>query len=352
MCDGNWLVFEPPIAQIHNKLYRIIGDSESFEREEIPNYPDFRDADGSWFGYVIVSVNGNLYTTISKTPDISWSGPFTGIKLLKSSDNGVSWHRVNCEGKILKLDVIDSMRNVVNQEEMFFMRNSIFLKKEQNAYPFSFMDFVQEGQDHSASKDDFVYIYSPEGAQSHKLTMARVQKDNIEIRDVLEYFTVFDSKNEPQWSKDITKRGYVHEFPEKSAKNDYFGWYSWLPSVVWNKGLGLYIMANGGSYAGYGMTDSDEDYYDRWMHTETGSLGFWYSENPCRPWTQFYYTDYWEVDDEDNRTYQPKLSPKWISEDGKNMTLIWSDAMKNAEGKSHSTNYLLNQMEIEIKIGE
>jgi hypothetical protein len=37
-----------------------------------------------------------------------------------------------------------------------------------------------------------------------------------------------------------------------------------------------------------------------------------------------------------------KLSPKWISEDGKTMTLISSDA-----GDDHDTNYKWNQMEIE-----
>jgi hypothetical protein len=85
------------------------------------------------------------------------------------------------------------------------------------------------------------------------------------------------------------------------------------------------------------------------MHTETGSLGFWYSENPYGPWKQFYYTDYWIVDNEKNRTYQPKLSPKWISEDDTEMTLIWSDAMANEEGKSHADNYIWNQMKIRIE---
>ena len=165
-----------------------------------------------------------------------------------------------------------------------------------------------------------------------------------------QFFTKYDERNQPQWSDNIEERGYVHKYPAKSAKGHYFGWYSWLPSVVWNEGLGLYIMVNGGTYAGLGMTNSDEDYYDNWMHTETGSLGFWYSENPYGPWEQFYYTDYWIVDDEKNRTYQPKLSPKWISEDGTKMTLIWSDAMKNEEGKSHSVNYLWNQMEITIHV--
>ena len=34
------------------------------------------------------------------------------------------------------------------------------------------------------------------------------------------------------------------------------------------------------------------------MHTETGRLGFWYSENPYGPWKQLYYTDYWIVENE------------------------------------------------------
>lgn len=54
-----------------------------------------------------------------------------------------------------------------------------------------------------------------------------------------------------------------------------------------------------------------------------GSLGFWYSANPFGPWEKFYYTGHWIVDDLNNRTYQPKLSPKWIGEDGTEMTLIW-----------------------------
>ena len=47
-----------------------------------------------------------------------------------------------------------------------------------------------------------------------------------------------------------------------------------------------------------------------------------------------------------------KETVKRIDARGDNWCLTWSDAMKNAEGKSHSTNYLWNQMEIEIKVAE
>lgn len=350
MDDGNWLDQDIYETQIHNHLYRITGEADNFEREDVPNYPELSGEEGSWFGYGVLAVNGDLYSAISKTPGKSWSGPFTGVKLLKSPDNGASWFRVDKAGNERPLGPKDKIRNLVNDEEMFSHKEFGKPHVEQEAYPFSFFDFVQNGQNNAAAKDDYVYIYSPEGAKAHQLNLARVPNDKIGIRSEWEYFSAYGTDGKPEWSKNIADRGYAHEFPEKSRNGRYFGWYSYLPSVVWNEGLGLYIMTNGGSYAGYGMTDSDEDYYDRWMHTETGSLGFWYSENAYGPWTQFYYTDYWTVDDDKNRTYQPKLSPKWISDDGKKMILIWSDAMKNEAGKSHSTNYVWNQMEIEIDL--
>ena len=346
MCDGNWLGGK---RFYHNHLYRIVGGPDKFSRHDLPHYPDLSGKSGSWFGYGIVSVDGALYSVISKTPGESWSGPFRGIKLLKSSDNGKTWHRVNRWGQERKLGPTDDARKEVNADEMFFLEEFGLPHQSRRAYPFSYVDFVKCGKDNAAAKDDYLYIYSPEGAHAHKLLLARVPKYKLGIRSAWEYFERYED-NRPMWTAEVTKRGYVHVFPEESNDGNCFGWYSWLPSVVWNEGLGLYIMVNGGTYAGHGMTASDKDYYDSWMHTRTGSLGFWYSQNPWGPWRQFYYTDYWTVDDPKNRTYQPKLSPKWISEDGKRMVLIWSDAMKNDEGRSHTVNYKWNQMRITIRL--
>lgn len=346
MCDGNWLGGK---ESFHNHLYRILGGPRNFERQDIPGYPQYVWGTGSWFGYGIVSVDGRLYSVVSKTPANQWSGPFRGIKLLTSADNGRTWYRVKRRGQQRQIDPRDESRNEVNLEEMFFLEEFGLPHQNKEAYPFSYVDFVKCGKDNNAAKDNYLYIYSPEGAHAHKLLLARVPKDRLGIRSHWQYFVKYDD-GRPVWTSDIQERGYVHEFPSRSQKNHFFGWYSWLPSVVWNEGLGLYIMVNGGTYAGHGMTESDKDYYDAWMHTETGSLGFWYSANPYGPWQPFYYTDYWTVDDPANRTYQPKLSPKWISADGKEMVLIWSDAMKNKEGRSHTVNYKWNQMKITIQM--
>ena len=161
----------------------------------------------------------------------------------------------------------------------------------------------------------------------------------------MSFFLKRNADDSAEWTKSIEDRGIVHTFPEKTA-NDYFGWYSWLPSVVWNEGLGVFIMVNGGTYTGHTLDTTE--YYHRWMHTKTGSLGFYFAVNPWGPWQQFFYDPYWTVDSDNNRTYQPKLSPKWISEDGREMVLIWSDAMKNSKGRSHSVHYKWNHMKIKI----
>ena len=95
----------------------------------------------------------------------------------------------------------------------------------------------------------------------------------------------------------------------------------------------------------YGIKDPSKGFWDGWCRDcpLPGSIGFWYSENPWGPWKQFYYKDAFYPDNKENRTYGIKLSPKWISKDGKKMVLIWSDA-----GNNHSTYYKWNQMEIEI----
>lgn len=345
MCDGNWLNGKD---SYHNRLYRIIGGPAGFTRGDIAGYPQYIWGTGSWFGYGIVSVDGVLYSVVSKTPANQWSGPFRGIKLFKSANNGRTWYRVNRHGEERRIAPRDEARNLASPDEMFFLQEFGLAHAAQEAYPFSFVDFAKNGRDNSAAKDNYLYIYSPEGAHAHKLLLARVPKDKLGLRRAWEYFEEY-SDGKPVWTHDIRKRGYAHIFPEKSRDGKYFGWYSWLPCVVWNEGLGLYIMVNGGTYAGRKMTSSDKDYYDSWMHTETGSLGFWYSEKPYGPWREFYYTDYWTVDDPKNRTYQPKLSPKWINEDGRQMVLIWSDAMKNKEGRSHTVNYKWNHMKVTIQ---
>jgi len=345
MDDGDWLGGQ---YKYHSRLYKINGQSNGFSYNEIQDYPEFHVNGDGWFAYGVLSVKGVLYSLVSKTQHSAWSeGPFRGMKMLRSYDNGNSWHRVDKNNNDRFLSRFDNARELLSDNEMFFFEESGRFGKGKVAYPFSYATFVQNGKDHSASKDGFVYVYSPEGANSHQLLLARVPEEQLGQRSAWQYFSGWNG-NTPVWSSNLEQRQPNLVYPERASNGEYFGWYSWLPSVVWNEGLGLYVMVSGGTYAGDNRTNSTDDYYNSFMHTKSGTLGLWYSENPYGPWTQFYYNENWTVDDSKNLTYQPKLSPKWMSDDGRQMTLIWSDAMRDRQGFSHTVNYKWNQMDINI----
>jgi len=345
MCDGDWLG-----SHYHSRLGRISGGPDGFDRADIIAFPNFApSADGanSWFTYGVISIDGVIYAACSKTPGPRWSGPFRGVKLLRSADNGRSWQRVSRDGGLRSLSSECPERNVVDAAEMFFLEEHGRAHVSAPAYPFAYFDFIQQGRDHSSAPDDYVYIHAPEGAHSHQLMLARASKHGLGRRDAWAYFAGMEGGS-PTWSHDLADRSPSHTFPDQNSAGEHFGWYSWLPSVVWNPGLGLYVMVTGGTYAGRSMTGTDEDYFDKWMHEKTGSLGFYCAEQPWGPWTQVWYCEHWTADDPANLTYQPKLSPKWISADGEEMVLIWSDAMRDADGRSHTTNYTWNQMKIRL----
>jgi hypothetical protein len=335
MCDGRG--WDPEAPFYRTRTYRIKGDVDGFSVDMLDNFP--LSGDGTpWFGYGLCAVDGTLYHFISQTPKNHWSGPFLGTKLIYSPDNGESWFRhdaADVSGKKLS----------TTPGSMFFWQEDARTVHGETACVFSTLSFAQMGRNNGRARDDFVYVYSPDGPYTHHLNMARVPRDTVTERGAYEFFSRRNSDGSAEWTKRIEDRGIVHTFPQKTG-TDCFGWYSWLPSVVWNEGLGLFIMVTGGTYTGNTLDMSE--YYHGWMHTKTGSLALYHAENPWGPWHRFFYDPYWTVDSDDNRTYQPKLSPKWISEDGRDMVLIWSDAMKNSEGRSHTVNYRWNHMKVRI----
>jgi hypothetical protein len=303
----------------NNRVWRIKGSpdrsgEDPFTPEFLSNYPEYLYK-GGWFGYGITSVDGVLYHFITRTTKDEWSVPFQGAKLIYSPDHGATWYRHDGE---------DAWK-----DRFSYAPETMFFWKEDEEWAFSQIAFVQCGKSNSSAKDDFVYLYAPNGKKPHELNLARVPRDKVLDRSSYRYFVKFDSGGSPVWSEkeDIRQRGAVHRFPEG------WGLYSWDPSVVYNKSLDLFIMVNGGT----------ERAGDTWMHDHTGSLGFYWSENPWGPWTEFYYTNDWYADSEKNLCYQPKLSPKWISDDGIDLILIFSDAQKNEQGVSHTVNYRWNQ---------
>jgi hypothetical protein len=240
-----------------------------------------------YFAYGIYSVDGTIYQFLSNTSDNSgWAtGPFQGVNLIYTRDNGATFYRwdgVDVTKKILSTDS--------STQFFYHQQPRTFLGKE--AYAFSTISFALMGKDNSQAMDNYIYMYAPDGPYPHQLNMARVSKDKILDRKSYEYFVSRNSNGSANWTTNMANRGIVHTFPEKTG-DEYFGWYSWQPSVVWNKALGLFVMVNGGTYGGNTMTQSEDDFYNRFMHKKPGSLGIYTSEKPWGPWTEIYYSPYW-----------------------------------------------------------
>lgn len=283
------------------------------------------------YAYGTVAVDGTLYVWLWKSEKDTWYQRPIANRLLYSPDLGKTFFRWDGQKET------EETINELDKTSFFFYKEDPKWKTDRDAYAFNWIAFCQNGKDNSAAKDDYIYMYAPEQYDPRNLSVIRVNKEHILNRSEYEYFAGWDGET-PKWTKNIKDRDANLRYPENRSDGEWL-WASWFPSVVYNQGLDLYIMVS------YGISDSGKSFWSGWCSncSYPASLGFWYSENPWGPWTQFHYTEYFYADRPQNRTYGFKLSPKWISDDGKTMQLIWSDA-----GDNHTTNYKWNQMEINI----
>ncbi len=276
----------------------------------------------NWYAYGIASVDGALYQFISHCADRRGWGWFDGCQLIWRPKGATRWLRWNGTD--------------ANDEDRWFAGqggNQLLFHNEPD-YAFSFITIAQFGQDYRDNKDGYVYLYSPNGRENaHRLNLARVKKKDILDRTKWEYFVQRTGDGNAEWAvDDLARRGDVHTFPEG------WGWYSWSPSVVWNDPLGLFIMACAGT-----QRPGTGPVMDVFMHYETGGLMLLWAEHPWGPWRTFHWDEVWDGDNPANRLYMPQLSPKWITDDGTTMYLIYSDARDR-----HSTNYRWNMQQLHL----
>ncbi len=349
-CDGRgWVDEQNQIRAFRNhQLWQIAGgpDSASFKATPVSGYPDYTriaqseiygpidstDSYGSfppkprrdtwtWYGYGVVSIDGDFYQFISHCAEKSGFGWFDGSQLIYRKKGEKNWLRWN------GTDASDSNRWHLNQGG----NQLLFFNEPSQA--FSFITIAQYGKDYQLNKDGYVYLYSPEGKENaHTINMARVKKEDIIDRNLWEFFNGKDENRQPVWSKNITDRGAVHTFPAG------WGFYSWSPSVVYNKQLNLFVMAVAGT-----QKPETGGVLAKFMHNEPAALKMLWAENPWGPWTEFYTDEVWNIGDSLNRTYLPQISPKWISEDGKKMYLVYSDA-----GRGFGKHYKWNMQQFEL----
>lgn len=189
---------------------------------------------------------------------------------------------------------------------------------------FCLLAILQMGQDYRANRDGYIYGYGPNGnvdGLMNQLMLFRAPIEKMLDRSSYLFFSGFSEDGTPRWDQDIAGRTPVHTFPQ--------GWVNrtnlfpgdlvvetWLPSIVYNEPLGIYMMAS----AGIGCSEDGMEF------GKASYLGFWISATPWGPWHQIHEDKSWSpAGDLEARAYSPQISPKWIAPDGKSLWMAWTD---------------------------
>jgi len=129
----------------------------------------------------------------------------------------------------------------------------------------------------------------------------RVPKDSITKREAYEFFAGLDVNGDPTWSSNIDQRASVFDEPERCYRS----------GISYNAGIGRYIWWQL-------KMPTDKDMTARY----DGGLGVFEAPEPWGPWTTVYYVDrrLWDMGAGETGSFPPK----WMSEDGKTMYLVYS----------------------------
>jgi CubicO group peptidase (beta-lactamase class C family) len=160
--------------------------------------------------------------------------------------------------------------------------------------------FLNFGRNYAGTRDEFVYIYSPDSDSAYKpadrMLMARAEKDKIREQGAYQYFKGLDGNSEPVWTKDIAERGAVFINPGKCYRS----------GISYNAGLKRYLWCQT-IYRGQDMRFE-------------GGLGIFDGAEPWGPWTTVYYTEQWDVGPGETSSFPTK----WMSRNGKTCDLLFS----------------------------
>jgi hypothetical protein len=308
---------DPPTAFYNTRLWTISGAPGPARFDEVASYPlidrSTRPEEAPvYYGSGLLAVGEHFYQFIS-TLDNAEDRPrhWTGAKLIFSDDGGRTWRNRDGSTPVTWEDWGEQARGRFN-----------FFQEPDGC--FSLLSILQMGRNYGANRDGYIYTYSPNGntdGKMNELVMFRVPVARMLDRGAYEFFAGHRPDGGADWSKDIAARAPVHVFPR--------GWVnytnlfpgdlvleSWLPSVVYNEPLGLYMMAA----AGIGVAPDGTEF------GKPSYLGLWVGETPWGPWRQVHAEPAWMPGgDAAARAYGPRIAPGWVAPDGKSFWLVWAD---------------------------
>jgi uncharacterized protein DUF4185 len=314
--DGTGWV-DKPTAFYNTRLWTLNDRIQDGAQAAVSGYPELNDSTRPqnaphYYGHGLVAVRGRLYQFLS-TLDRATDRPlhWVGAKLIYSVDGGRTWCNQDGTSPVVWEDWTAQSRR----------RLAFFQEPDES---FSLLSIVQMGRDYSANRDGYIYVYGLNGnvdGRMNELVLLRVPIGELPNRGAYEYFGGRSGHGRARWVKNIEARAIVHSFPR--------GWVnranlfpgdlvveSWLPSVVYNEPLGLYLMAS----AGIGVAPDGTEF------GKPSYLGFWVSSTPWGPWNQIHEETAWTpAGDLAARAYGPRIAPRWIAADGKSFWLVWPD---------------------------
>lgn len=307
----------PPKAFYNSRLWRAEGAPPTVAFSDLAGYPELDLAarpEGAphYYGHGLLAVRGRLYQFLG-TLDRAEDRPrhWTGAKLIYSDDGGATWHNQDGSSPVLWEDWSEQSQG-----------RFAFFNEPDGC--FSLLSIVQMGQDYRANRDGYIYVYGTNGSvdgQMNEIVLFRAPVDRLLDRKSYEFYAGPKHGGGARWTKHIADRKPVHAFPR--------GWVnytnlfpgdlvveSWLPSVVFNEPLGLYMMASAGIGCAPDGTEFGKPSY----------FGLWVASNPWGPWRQIHEENAWmPAGDGEARAYAPQISPKWIAADGKSFWMVWAD---------------------------
>jgi hypothetical protein len=175
------------------------------------------------------------------------------------------------------------------------------------------------GKNYARARDNFVYHYfielqgDPVELGVHipgKVHLLRVDKNELlTSKSSYEYFNGLDGNGDPLWSEDVNVKQPVFEDPQGVG---------WNLAVSYNTGLGRYILTT--------------------EHTESnqGNLGIFEAPEPWGPWSTVAYMNRsdethfaHDFPDVPETTFFWNFANKWLSEDGREFTLVFTGTGDN-----------------------
>lgn len=166
---------------------------------------------------------------------------------------------------------------------------------------FGYCTFINFGKNYEGARDNYVYTVSHDNPNAYKradrFILIRVPKDQITNRGAYEFFKRFGPDRNPVWTSDITQRGAVFTEPDRCHRS----------GISYNAPLKRYIWW--------------QAKYPRGVDGRSaGMFAIFDAPEPWGPWTTAYYTDNWDVGAGETGSFPPK----WMSDDGKTIYLVFS----------------------------